>query len=66
MESIATLFEENIGKKIILFDLDGRRYEGVIKQVFEDFVKIFEVKQNMSKVIKFSSIKDFTLERNDN
>ena len=62
MENLSVLFEANKGKKIILWDLEDRRYEGIIEKVFVDFVQIFETKQKVSKVFRFSAIKNFTIE----
>lgn len=64
MEKLAEWLEANKGKTIILFDLDGRRYEGVIERVFSDFFQIFETRQRVSKIFKFSVIKDFTMKEN--
>jgi len=54
--------EANKGKAIVLFDNEGRRYEGIIERIFTDFLQIFETRQKISKVFKFSAIKDFTIE----
>lgn len=61
MEDLAVLFEENKGKKIILWDLENRRFEGVIQRVFKDFVQIFEIRQQMNKIFRFSNIQNFEL-----
>lgn len=62
MDSLSCLFDSNVGKKIILWDLDNRRYEGVIERVFADFLQIFETKQHATKVFRFSAIKNFSIE----
>ena len=58
---IARWLEQNIGKTIIVFDVDGRRFEGRLENVFKDFFQIFEYRQRLSKVIRFDKIKDFSL-----
>lgn len=58
---MAVWFEANIGKKIILFDLAGRRFEGKIEKVFQDFVQIFELHQGLSRMFRFSNLSDFYL-----
>ncbi len=61
MENLSVLFEASIGKHIILWDLEDRRYEGVVERVFIDFVQIFETRQKTSRVFKFSAIKNFSI-----
>lgn len=62
MENMAEWLEANKGKKIILFDEQGRRYEGIIEHIFADFLQIFETRQRISKIFRFSAIKDFTIQ----
>lgn len=62
---LAEWLNENLGKKIVLFDTDGRRYEGIIQRVFSDFFQIFETKKGLNKVFRFSAIKDFSLEESE-
>ena len=61
MEILADWLTSHIGDDIILFDLEGRRYEGKLEKVFADFFQIFERRQRVSKVFRFSAIKDFSL-----
>ena len=61
---MANWMEENIGKTIILFDNDDRRYEGKLERVFQDFFQIFENRQRVSKIFKYSAIKDFSIKEN--
>lgn len=61
MDSLADWMNENLGKIIIIFDLQNRRYEGKLERVFVDFFQIFETRQKLSKVFRFSQIKDFSL-----
>lgn len=66
MENMVEWLEANKGNIIILFDNDGRRYEGIIERVFADFFQIFETRQKLNKTFKFSSIKDFTIKGEKN
>lgn len=69
MENLASWLETNIGKTIIIYDIDGRRWEGIIQRIFPDFLQIYEVKKGMSKIFRLNQIKDFSIiseRRSDN
>lgn len=61
MEDLAVLFDSCISEHIVLWDLENRRFEGIIEKVFKDFVQIFETKQRMMKIFRFDSIKNFEI-----
>ena len=66
MEILADWLSGQVGNIIVLYDLEGRRYEGKIERVFADFFQIFEIKQLLSKVFRFSCVKDLSIKEVSN
>jgi len=60
MDCLIDILSSKIGEKIIFYDLQSRRFEGIIEKVFGDFFQVFETKQKLSRVFRASMIKDLS------
>ncbi len=55
-ELIKSELSKNIGKKVLIFLLNDFRYEGVILDCDEEFVKINDLKTNSQQIISINKI----------